>query len=64
MGEAEEEKSLEFKASLGLQNEFQDSQGYSEKPCFEKLKGQEGIAKKQPFDLDWVTAKLGVQEDE
>jgi hypothetical protein len=25
----------EFKASLGLQSEFQDSQGYTEKPCLE-----------------------------
>jgi hypothetical protein len=23
---------------LGLQSEFQDSQGYTEKPCFEKTK--------------------------
>jgi hypothetical protein len=26
----------EFEASPGLQSEFQDSQGYTEKPCLEK----------------------------
>jgi hypothetical protein len=29
----------------GLQNEFQKSQGYTEKPCFKKLKNQK---KKKP----------------
>jgi hypothetical protein len=28
----------EFEASLGLQSEFQDSQGCTEKPCLEKKK--------------------------
>jgi hypothetical protein len=28
----------EFKASLGLQSEFQESQGDTEKPCFRKKK--------------------------
>jgi hypothetical protein len=28
----------EFEASLVLQSEFQDSQGYTEKPCLEKPK--------------------------
>ena len=29
-------KISEFEASLGLQREFQDSQGYTENPCLEK----------------------------
>jgi hypothetical protein len=28
---------LEFKASLALQSELQDSQSYTEKPCLKKL---------------------------
>jgi hypothetical protein len=28
----------EFKASVGLQSEFQDSQGYTEKPCLRNKK--------------------------
>jgi hypothetical protein len=28
----------EFKANHGLQNKFQDSQGFTEKPCLEKKK--------------------------
>jgi hypothetical protein len=26
----------------GLHSEFQDSQGYTEKPCLEKMRGREG----------------------
>lgn len=29
---------LKFEASLGLQDEFQNSQGYTQKPCVEKPK--------------------------
>ena len=28
----------EFRGQPGLQSEFQDSQGYTEKPCLEKTK--------------------------
>ena len=35
---AEAEGSMMFKASMIYQSEFQDSQGYKEKPCFKKLK--------------------------
>jgi hypothetical protein len=31
-----QEHLCEFKASLGLQSEFQNSQGYTEKPCLKK----------------------------
>ena len=31
----------------GLQNEFQDSQGYTEKPCLEKNKKQNKTKKKE-----------------
>jgi hypothetical protein len=31
-------RNSEFEASLVLQSEFQDSQGYTEKPCLEKTK--------------------------
>jgi hypothetical protein len=35
--EAEAGRSLsEFRGQPGLQSEFQDSQGYTEKPCLEK----------------------------
>jgi hypothetical protein len=30
----------EFEASLGLQSEFQDSQGYTEKPCLKQTNKQ------------------------
>jgi hypothetical protein len=36
----------EFEANLpGLQSEFQDSQGYTEKPCLEKKERKEGRKK-------------------
>jgi hypothetical protein len=31
-------REAEFAGQPGLQSEFQDSQGYTEKPCFEKPK--------------------------
>jgi hypothetical protein len=37
----------EFQASLGLQSEFQDSQGYTEKLCLEKTKKEKEERKKR-----------------
>jgi hypothetical protein len=40
----------EFEASLVLQSEFQDSQGYTEKPCLEKPKEEkEKVREKNYF---------------
>jgi hypothetical protein len=33
----------------GLQSEFQDSQGYTEKPCLEKPKQQQQQQQQKPF---------------
>jgi hypothetical protein len=35
--EAEAGRFLSFRQPGGLQSEFQDSQGYTEKPCFKKI---------------------------
>jgi hypothetical protein len=35
----------EFEGQPGLQSEFQDSQGYTEKPCLEKTKKLKKIRK-------------------
>jgi hypothetical protein len=37
----------EFEASLVYTSEFQDSQGYTEKPCLEKKKESNGKYKKR-----------------
>jgi hypothetical protein len=37
----------EFKASLIYKSEFQDSQGYTEKPCLEKTKKDKKEKKKK-----------------
>jgi hypothetical protein len=37
----------EFEASLVYRSEFQDSQGYTEKPCFEKPKPKKKKKKKK-----------------
>jgi hypothetical protein len=36
--ETEAGRFLSLRANSGLQSEFQDSQGYTEKPCLEKTK--------------------------
>jgi hypothetical protein len=46
-----------------LQSEFQDSQGYTEKPCLEKKKKKDKISKlkkrKSPLK-DWGSSRLKV----
>jgi hypothetical protein len=51
----------EFEASLepGLQNEFQDSQGYTEKPCLEKPKKKKKKERKEGrkrFDMHTLSS--------
>jgi hypothetical protein len=40
----------EFEASLGLQSEFQDSQGYTEKPRLEKTKKKKKGKRKKKIE--------------
>jgi hypothetical protein len=40
-----------FKAKPGLQSEFQDSQGYTEKPCLEKQTNKK--KQKQKLQREW-----------
>jgi hypothetical protein len=39
----------------GLQSEFQDSQGYTEKPCLEKQKTKQNKQKKKEKERKWWT---------
>jgi hypothetical protein len=49
----------------GLQSEFQDSQGYTEKPCLEKPKTNQTIKKtvltKTKYSIYFLRLKLGKQ---
>ena len=46
------------RGQLGLQSEFQDRQGYTEKPCLEKQKNKNKLKK-----MSWgETAKEGAAE--
>jgi hypothetical protein len=47
----------EFEASLGLQSESQDSQGYTEKPCLKKQKTKESHKK----NATWAGAKENIK---
>jgi hypothetical protein len=44
---------LLLKSQPGLQSEFQDSQGYTEKPCLEKQKTKTKKNKKQKTKKKW-----------
>jgi hypothetical protein len=42
----------------GLQSEFQDNQGYTEKPCLEKTKTKQNNKNKQTWDQFWECVRL------
>jgi hypothetical protein len=50
----------EFEGQPGLQREFQDSQGYTEKPCLKKTKKQ-NKKKKTKINLKIIKKKKGLQ---
>jgi hypothetical protein len=44
-----------FRGQPGLQREFQDSQGYTQKPCLEKTKQNKTKQNKLVFEVDSTT---------
>ena len=52
--EAEAGKSLRVQDQPGLQHEFQDSQGYTEKPCQEKTKSKKQTNKKKELKIIFI----------
>jgi hypothetical protein len=51
----------EFEASLVYKSEFQDSQGYTEKPCLEKPKKKKKTPKGKKYEIE-NTYKLFLSE--